>query len=72
MDFTPAHTTVIGVRASRPRSADSSWVVVHSRCTPPSPPVANTSTPARAASCAVADTVVAPLTPAATASGRSR
>ncbi|CAM5494006.1 hypothetical protein SGRIM128S_02760 [Streptomyces griseomycini] len=72
IDFTPAHTTVIRVRASSPRSADSSWVTVHSRCTPPSPPVANTRTPASDASRAVPDTVVAPLSPPATASGRSR
>ena len=41
-------------------------MTVHCRCTPPSPTVANTRTPANAASCAVADTVVAPLAPVAT------
>ena len=34
------------------------------RCTPPSPPVANTRMPASAARCAVAATVVAPRAPA--------
>ena len=69
IDFTPAHTTVIGVRASVPRSADSSHVSRASRCTPPSPPVANTRIPARAASAEVAATVVAPCAPRAAAGG---
>ena len=60
IDFTPAQTTVIGVPASVPRSADSSHVSRASRCTPPSPPVANTPMPARTASAEVAATVVAP------------
>lgn len=72
IDFTPAQTTVIPVLASSRRSADSSWFSAHSRCTPPSPPVAKTPTPARAARNAVADTVVAPLAPAASAGARSR
>lgn len=59
---------MIRVRASSRRSADSSCVSVHPRWTPPSPPVANTRIPARAARNAVAETVVAPLAPAA--SGR--
>ena len=41
-------------RASVSRSADSSQLSRASRCTPPSPPVANTRMPARAARCAVA------------------
>jgi hypothetical protein len=49
IDFTPAQTTVIGVLASVPRSADSSHVSRASRCTPPSPPVANVPIPARTA-----------------------
>ena len=46
IDFAPAQTTIIGVRASSARSADSSNGA--SRCTPPIPPVANTSIPALA------------------------
>ena len=59
IDFTPAQTTQIPTRASVPRSADSSKVSRAPRCTPPSPPVANTRMPARAARCDVAATVVA-------------
>ena len=72
IDFTPAQTTVILVRPSASRSADSSCATVHSRCTPPSPPVPNTRMPARAARIAVAETVVAPVTPSAAAGARSR
>ena len=54
------------------RSADSSKVSPACRCTPPSPPVANTPIPAPAASSAVLETVVAPLRPSAAATGRSR
>ena len=71
--FTPALTTVIGVtrrgsagRLTRRRSRAAP------RCTPPSPPVANTRMPASAARCAVAATVVAPLPPRAARIGRSR
>ena len=70
--MTPAQTTQMPVRESATRSADSSHVSCASRCTPPSPPVANRRMPARAATCAVAATVVAPLAPRAAASGRSR
>ena len=52
IDFTPAHTTSTGVLPSTPRSAETSKVSPAPRCTPPSPPVANTSIPAR---CARAD-----------------
>ena len=45
-DFTPEQTTRIGVSASTPRSADTSQVSLAPRCTPPSPPVANTPIPA--------------------------
>ena len=72
IDFTPAQTTVIGVDARVTRSADSSKVSAAPRCTPPSPPVANTRMPARAASSEVDATVVAPVRPSATAAGRSR
>ena len=61
IDFAPAQTTIIGVRASSARSADSSNGA--SRWTPPIPPVANTSIPARLASESVAATVVAPSQP---------
>src|SRR3984957_10730835 len=61
MDFTPAETTVIGVRDSTVRSADSSKDSAAPRCTPPRPPVANTPMPARAASTDVAATVVPPV-----------
>ena len=72
IDFTPAQTTVTGVRASVPRSADSSQLSRASRCTPPSPPVANTPIPAATASTDVAATVVAPCAPRAAAGARSR
>ena len=73
IDFTPAQTTAIRVRGqSVTRSADSSKVRAASRCTPPSPPVANTPMPAAAAIALVLATVVAPSTPAAAATGRSR
>jgi hypothetical protein len=42
------------------------------RCTPPMPPVAKTRMPASAATIIVAATVVAPLPPRATTTGRSR
>ena len=45
IDFTPAQTTQIPTRASVPRSADSSKLSRAPRCTPPSPPVANTRMP---------------------------
>src|SRR5882757_9104116 len=70
MDFTPAEITVIFVRERPIRSADSSYAA--SRCTPPSPPVANTRIPARAATKAVAATVVPPARPNASAGPRSR
>ena len=72
IDFTPAHTTPIGVWPSVVRSADSSQVSRASRCTPPSPPVANTRMPTRLASNAVLATVVAPSLPRAAAGPRSR
>ena len=70
--MTPAQTTAIGVRARVTRSADSSKVCAASRCTPPSPPVANTPMPAAAATALVAATVVAPSAPVAAATARSR
>ena len=45
IDFTPEHTTSTGVRASAARSAETSQVSRAPRCTPPSPPVANSATP---------------------------
>src|SRR5581483_3989068 len=57
--FTPAQTVTTGWRARAPRSALSSPLSAHSRWTPPIPPVANTVTPAAAASASEADTVVA-------------
>ena len=72
IDFTPAQTTVIGVWPSVVRSADSSQLSRASRCTPPSPPVANTPIPARTASVAVAATVVAPVARRAITTARSR
>src|SRR6266566_1107931 len=72
MDFTPAETTVIGVLDSTVRSADSSKVSLAPRCTPPSPPVANTRMPARAASTDVAATVVPPVAFLAIAMAMSR
>src|SRR4051812_15133485 len=72
IDFTPAQTTQIPTRAKVPRSADSSNVSAAPRCTPPSPPVANTRIPARSARCEVAATVVAPSPPRAITGARSR
>jgi hypothetical protein len=72
IDLTPAQTTATGVRASSSRSAEMSKLSPAPRCTPPMPPVANTRMPASAAMIIVAATVVAPVWPAATASGRSR
>ena len=72
IDFTPAHTTVVGTRDRVTRSADSSNVWFAPRCTPPRPPVANTAMPARAARCAVEATVVAPCPPRAATTARSR
>src|SRR5918996_5152181 len=71
IDFTPAQTTTIPVRASVSRSADSSQVSRAPRCTPPSPPVANTRMPAREARWAVDATVVAPSPPRATSGART-
>ena len=71
-DFTPADTTVMRVRDSTVRSADSSSVSAYPRCTPPSPPVANTRMPALAASTDVAATVVPAVRFPAIAMPRSR
>ena len=68
----PAQTTVMPVRPSVTRSADSSKVVAASRCTPPRPPVANTRIPTRSARCEVAATVAAPWPRRATTVARSR
>ncbi len=72
MLFAPAQTTATGVLASSSRSAEMSIVVSAPRCTPPTPPVANTRMPAMAAIIIVAATVVAPSAPRATSMGRSR
>ena len=72
MDFAPAHTTSTGVWASSSRSAEMSMVTSAPRCTPPMPPVANTRIPARAAMIIVVATVVAPSSPRAISTGRSR
>ena len=45
IDFTPEHTTVIGVTDKVVRSADSSQLSRACRWTPPSPPVAKTRIP---------------------------
>ena len=60
----PAHTVTSGWWAMASRSADTSPVTSAPRWTPPIPPVANTATPAAAASASDADTVVAPSVPA--------
>src|SRR5262249_35992148 len=70
IDLTPEHTTSTGTAASVARSADTSQLV--DLCTPPRPPVANTSMPARPATARVPATVVAPAAPHATAGPRSR
>ena len=72
IDFTPAQTIVTPVRASVVRSADSSQLSRASRWTPPSPPVANTRMPARAARWEVEATVVAAEPPPAITGARSR
>jgi len=62
-----------GVRASSIRSADTSRLPGPlPGCTPPMPPVAPTTIPARCAAQIVLETVVAPGSPEATATGRSR
>mmetsp|Transcript_12038 Transcript_12038/g.50404 ORF Transcript_12038/g.50404 Transcript_12038/m.50404 type:complete len:217 (+) Transcript_12038:499-1149(+) len=68
----PAQKTATGVLASSVRSAETSMDVSPPRCTPPTPPVTNTDTPARAASSAVAETVVAPVSRRAMTAGTSR
>ena len=66
MAFAPAQTTITGVCASSCRSALMSLPRLafapapRPRCTPPIPPVAKTSMPARCAIHMVAATVVAP------------
>ena len=72
IDLTPALITATGVRESSVRSAERSIEVSAPRCTPPSPPVTNTSMPAIDASRIVAATVVAPCRPRAATYGRSR
>ena len=72
IDFTPEQTIVTPVRASVVRSADSSQLSRASRWTPPSPPVAKTRIPARAARWEVEATVVAAEPPAAITGARSR
>jgi len=57
----PAEITQTEVDASSVRSADTSPVSDAPRCTPPMPPVANTSMPAARAAIMVALTVVAPV-----------
>ena len=72
MLFAPAQMTITGVFASSSRSAEMSMVVVAPRWTPPMPPVAKTFIPAMAAMIIVVVTVVAPSSPRATSTGRSR
>ncbi len=71
MAFAPADTTETGVSASSRRSAEMSNDVSAPACTPPMPPVAKTSMPARCAQIMVAATVVAPVRPVASATARS-
>ena len=66
----PEQTTIIGVRASSGKSAETSGKPP--RWTPPMPPVAKTFMPARCAIHMVEATVVAPFQPRATAIARSR
>ena len=61
MLFAPAQITMTGVRPSSSKSAEISIVVSAPRCTPPTPPVANTWIPARWAMIIVVATVVAPI-----------
>ena len=72
IDFAPAQTTSTPVWASSSRSAEMSIVVSAPRCTPPTPPVANTRMPAISAMIIVVATVVAPSSPRATSTGSSR
>ena len=73
IDLTPAHTVTVPLaRASAGRSAETSSEASPPRCTPPSPPVANTRTPALLARWSVAATVVAPSPPRAATSASSR
>ena len=72
MDLAPAHTTITGVWASSSRSAEMSMVVSAPRWTPPMPPVAKIWMPAMWAMIMVVVTVVAPSSPRAHSTARSR
>ena len=72
MDFAPAQMTMTGVWASSSRSAEMSMVVSAPRWTPPMPPVAKIFMPAMCAIIIVVVTVVAPSSPRAMSTGRSR
>ncbi|OMH83115.1 hypothetical protein AX774_g3381, partial [Zancudomyces culisetae] len=62
IDLAPPQTTLTGVRPSSVRSGLISCVFCTPRCTPPIPPVTNTSIPASFAAIIVPLTVVAPST----------
>mmetsp|Transcript_36010 Transcript_36010/g.87018 ORF Transcript_36010/g.87018 Transcript_36010/m.87018 type:complete len:215 (-) Transcript_36010:151-795(-) len=72
MLLAPAQTTATGVLPSSVRSEETSHVCSAPLCTPPIPPVTNTSMPARLAMCMVPLTVVAPWEPLLIHMGRSR
>lgn len=61
--FTPADTTVTGVRPSSTRSAEMSRVLSAPRWTPPMPPVTKIGMPTLCATTIVPDTVVPPVRP---------
>ncbi len=72
MLLAPAQTTIMGVRPSSMRSAETSMLLSAPRCTPPMPPVTNESMPALAATTIVPATVVPPARLKARAGARSR
>src|SRR5215204_4489061 len=72
IDLAPEATTATRVRASSPRSEDTSGRCVQPRCTPPIPPVPMNRSPTVRATASVPPTVVAPTARWATAAARSR
>lgn len=72
IDFIPLETTAMRVRPSSVRSADMSIIFSTSRCTPPIPPVANTSIPSKFAIIIVPATVVPPFRPLLITYAKSR
>ena len=71
IDLAPEQTTSASVRASSPRSAETSSVSAKPRWTPPIPPVPMNPIPAARQTASVAPTVVAPSSPFIAQAARS-